>query len=316
MAYSLGTLTAYVIQNGNEIYTKAVFGAKTISMMTPKVGIKSAETLNLMDTDAVIQAGGTCGFNSSGTTAITQRTLTVGKMKVQEQLCPPDLEAYFTQQALQKGSNYDMIAYAKDYSDLKVKKINAEMERLVWQGRISGGSYFDGILRILQHETSVVEANTTTYVPGGSALVSFATAGNALKAFQAINAAIPVEVIDATDMNVFCGWDVFRLLIKDITNLNFFAYTASSEAAVKGELIVPGTALKVTAVNGLNGQNAIVACQKSNMFFGTDMLDEYEKFSLKYDEINEVVKFSVKWKAGVQFAFPQFVTAFRIPPGS
>lgn len=313
MSYSLGTLTAYVIQNGNEIYTKAVFGAKTISMMTPKVGIKSAETLNLMDTDAVIQAGGTCGFNSSGTTAITQRTLTVGKMKVQEQLCPPDLEAYFTQQALQKGSNYDMIAYAKDYSDLKVKKINAEMERLVWQGRLSGGSYFDGILRILQHETTVIEANTTTYMT--AALTSF-TAANTLSAFQGINRAIPVEVIDATDMNVFCGWDIFRLLIANITNLNFFAYTASSEAAVKGELIIPGTNLKVTAVNGLNGQNAIVACQKSNMFFGTDMLDEYEKFSLKYDEINEVVKFSVKWKAGVQFAFPQFVTAFRIPPGS
>ena len=313
MAYSLGTLTAYVIQNGNEIYTKAVFGAKTISMMTPKVGIKSAETLNLMDTDAVIQAGGTCGFNSSGTTAITQRTLTVGKMKVQDQLCPPDLEAYFTQQALQKGSNYDMIAYAKDYSDLKVKKINAEMERLVWQGRLSGGSYFDGILRILQHETTVIEANTTTYMT--AALTSF-TAANTLSAFQGINRAIPVEVIDATDMNVFCGWDIFRLLIANITNLNFFAYTASSEAAVKGELVIPGTNLKVTAVNGLNGQNAIVACQKSNMFFGTDMLDEYEKFSLKYDEINEVVKFSVKWKAGVQFAFPQFVTAFRIPPGS
>ena len=313
MAYSLGTLTAYVIQNGNEIYTKAVFGAKTISMMTPKVGIKSAETLNLMDTDAVIQAGGTCGFNSSGTTAITQRTLTVGKMKVQEQLCPPDLEAYFTQQALQKGSNYDMIAYAKDYSDLKVKKINAEMERLVWQGRLSGGSYFDGILRILQHETTVIEANTTTYMT--AALTSF-TAANTLSAFQGINRAIPVEVIDATDMNVFCGWDIFRLLIANITNLNFFAYTASSEAAVKGELVIPGTNLKVTAVNGLNSQNTIVACQKSNMFFGTDMLDEYEKFSLKYDEINEVVKFSVKWKAGVQFAFPQFVTAFRIPPGS
>lgn len=313
MSYSLSTLTAYVEQNGNEIYTKAVFGAKTISMMTPKVGIKSAETLNLMDTDAVIQAGGTCGFNSSGTTAITQRTLTVGKMKVQEQLCPPDLEAYFTQQALQKGSNYDMIAYAKDYSDLKVKKINAEMERLVWQGRLSGGSYFDGILRILQHETTVIEANTTTYMT--AALTSF-TAANTLSAFQGINRAIPVEVIDATDMNVFCGWDIFRLLIANITNLNFFAYTASSEAAVKGELVIPGTNLKVTAVNGLNSQNTIVACQKSNMFFGTDMLDEYEKFSLKYDEINEVVKFSVKWKAGVQFAFPQFVTAFRIPPGS
>jgi len=312
MAYSLGTLTAYVEQNGNEILTKAVFGAKSISMMTPKVGIKSAETLNLLDTDAVIQAGGTCGFNTSGTTTITQRTITVGKMKVQEQLCPPDLEAYFTQQALQAGSNYDTIAYAKDYTDLKVKKINAEMERLIWQARLTGGSYFDGILRIMQHEPTVVEANTTTYIT--AALTSF-TDANTLSAFNAINKAIPVEVIDAPDMNVFCGWDVFRKLIANITNLNFFHYVADG-AMEKGTLTIPGTNLKVTAVNGLNNMNTIVAAQKSNMFFGTDLTDEYEKFSLKYDEINEVVKFSVKWKAGFQFAFPQFVTAFRIPPGS
>ena len=312
MAYSLGTLTAYVEQNGNEILTKAVFGAKSISMMTPKVGIKSAETLNLLDTDAVIQAGGTCGFNTSGTTTITQRTITVGKMKVQEQLCPPDLEAYFTQQALQAGSNYDTIAYAKDYTDLKVKKINAEMERLIWQARLTGGSYFDGILRIMQHEPTVVEANTTTYIT--AALTSF-TDANTLSAFNAINKAIPVEVIDAPDMNVFCGWDVFRKLIANITNLNFFHYVADG-AMEKGTLTIPGTNLKVTAVNGLNNMNTIVAAQKSNMFFGTDLTDEYEKFSLKYDEINEVVKFSVKWKAGFQFAFPQFVTAFRIPQGS
>lgn len=315
MAYSLGTLTAYVEQNGNEILTKAVFGAKTISMMTPKVGIKSAETLNLLDTDAVIQSGGTCGFNSSGTTTVTQRTITVGKMKVQEQLCPPDLEAYFTQQALTKGSNYDSIAYAKDYTDLKTKLVNKAMETLVWQARISSGDKFDGLLRILAHETTVVEANTSTYVPGGSALVNFTTAGNALKAFQAINQAIPVEVIDAPDMNVFCGWDVFRRLVTDVTNLNFFHYEAG-DAMNKGAMVVPGTNLTVTAVNGLNNMNTIVAGQKSNMFFGTDMTDEYEKFSLKYDEINEVVKYSVKWKAGVQVAFPQFITAFRIPPGS
>lgn len=315
MAYSLSTLTAYVEQNGNEILTKAVFGAKTISMMTPKVGIKSAETLNLLDTDAVIQSGGTCGFNSSGTTTITQRTLTVGKMKVQEQLCPPDLEAYFTQKALTAGSNYDSIAYAKDYTDLKTSLVNKAMEVLVWQARISSGDKFDGLLRILAHETTVVEANTSTYVPGGSALVNFTTAGNALKAFQAINQAIPVEVIDSPDMNVFCGWDIFRRLITDITNLNFFHYEVG-DAMNKGTLKVPGTNLTVTAVNGLNSMNTIVAGQKSNMFFGTDMTDEYEKFSLKYDEINEVVKYSVKWKAGVQVAFPQFITAFRIPPGS
>ncbi|MEI7668511.1 MAG: hypothetical protein WCJ33_00310 [Pseudomonadota bacterium] len=316
MAYSLGTLTAYVEQNSADLLTKAVFSAKTKSMLTPKVGIKSAETINKLDTDAVIQAGGSCGFNSSGTTTITQRTLTVGKMKIQESLCPADLEAYYTQGALMAGSNYDMIAYAKDYTDLKVKLINKALETLIWNARLSAGDYFDGFIRIFQHEPTVVEANTSAYVPGGTALTTYATAGNALKAFQAVNAAIPVEVIDATDMQVFCGWDTFRALIRDITNLNFFAYNVSSAEAVSGELTIPGTALKVTAVNGLNGTNSIYAGQKSNMFYGTDLLSEEDKFTLKYDEYSDLVRFSVKFKAGVQIAFPQFITAFRIPPGS
>jgi len=316
MAYSLGTLTAYVEQNAQDLLTKAVFSAKTKSMLTPMVGIKSSETLNKMDTDAIFQAGGSCGFNSSGTTTITQRVLTVGKIKVQEELCPAAMEPYYTQAALIAGSNYDMIAYAKDYTDLKVKLINKTLETQIWNARLSAGDYFDGFIRIFQHEPTVVESNTSAYVPGGVALTTFATSGNALKAFQAINAAIPVEVIDASDMNVFCGWDVFRALIRDITNTNFFAYTVSSAEATSGTLTIPGTALKVTAVNGLNGTNSIYAGQKSNMFFGTDLLSEEDKFTLKYDDYSDLVRFSVKFKAGVQVAFPQFITAFRIPPGS
>lgn len=316
MSFSLGTLTAYTEQNAANLITKSVLGARSIGMATVMPNIKSAETINIMATDAVIQAGGSCGFNSSGTTSITQRTLTVGKLKVQESLCPPDLEAYYTQKALTAGSNYDSIAYAKDYTDLKIKKINAAMEIGVWQFTTGGGDQFDGWLKwINTPATGIIEANSTTY--GLSAVLTAFTNANTLSAFQAINAAIPVEIIDASDLQVMCGWDVFRKLIANITNLNFFSYIASTEAATKGELIIPGTNLKVYAVNGLNSQDTIVACQKSNLYFGTDLMDEWEsKFSFKYDEINEVMKFSAKWKAGTQIAFPDQVVAFRIPPGS
>lgn len=312
MSYSLGTLTGYVEQNGSDILTKMVFGGKTISMLTKKVGIKSAETLNLMDTDAIIQQGGSCGFNSSGTTAITQRQIVVGKMKVQESLCPPDLEAYFTQKALQAGSNYDMIAYSKDYTDLKVAKINRAMELLVWQADSNGADEFDGLRVILDAEATVVEANTTVYY--GTPATSF-TDSNALQIAQAVFKAIPADVIDASDLVAFCGWDFFKHLICDITNSNFFAYVTDKVVA-SGEITIPGTNLKFVAVHGLDGEDAIYCGQLSNLFYGTDLLSEEDKFTLKYDEINELVKFSAKWKSGVQVAFPAQIVAFRIPPGS
>src|SRR6478736_2871205 len=100
MSLSVSALTNYTEEQKQPLITKALFGAKTISLMTPMTGVKSSETINILDTDAVFQAGGTCGFSASGTTAITQRTVTVGKIKVQEALCPKTLESKYTQTML------------------------------------------------------------------------------------------------------------------------------------------------------------------------------------------------------------------------
>ena len=51
MAFSLGGLTSYVEQQRLPLLTKAVFDAKTQSLMQKRVGVKYEEALNLMDTD-------------------------------------------------------------------------------------------------------------------------------------------------------------------------------------------------------------------------------------------------------------------------
>ncbi len=85
MALDLSALTNYVKENELQLTSAAIFSAKTASLIEAlgnvQVGVKSAETINIMTTDAVFQAGGTCGFNSSGTTTITQRTESKCKSK-------------------------------------------------------------------------------------------------------------------------------------------------------------------------------------------------------------------------------------------
>jgi len=100
MALSLGTLTSYTKQLVKPLLTSAVFEAKTQQMIKDG-GIvipnaKSVVAIPLMDTDAVFGTD-SCSFDPSGTTTFTQRTITVGKIKVEEKICPKDLEAYFTQ---------------------------------------------------------------------------------------------------------------------------------------------------------------------------------------------------------------------------
>ena len=119
MALDLTGLTNYVKENEQQLATSLVFAPKTAKLIEAagnvQVGIKSSEKINIMETDAVFQAGGTCGFASNGTTAFTQRALTPGKIKVNESICPKAFEAKYTQKALRAGSSYDYMPFA-DYS--------------------------------------------------------------------------------------------------------------------------------------------------------------------------------------------------------
>src|SRR3990167_2726481 len=123
MALDLSALSAYTDEQKFQLITKSVLGAKTIKMMSIQSGIKSASKINIIDTDAVFQAGGTCGFNASGTTTLIHRTLTVGKIKVHEAICPKDLEAKYLQTQIAAGSQYDTLQFAEIYLNKKSAKI-------------------------------------------------------------------------------------------------------------------------------------------------------------------------------------------------
>ena len=128
MALSLGTLTAYTQQNIKPLLSSAVFGATTQKMIMDGgiviPNVKSSVTIPLLDTDAVF-ATDACSFDPSGTTTFTQRTISVGKIKLEEKICPKDLEAYFTQQALKSGSTYEDFGNP-DFQKVYLDKKNAK----------------------------------------------------------------------------------------------------------------------------------------------------------------------------------------------
>ena len=72
MAFDVSALANYTKENEALLVTSSVLGSKTASLIKSQgnvmVGVKSAETINIMDTDAIFQSGGTCGFNASGST--------------------------------------------------------------------------------------------------------------------------------------------------------------------------------------------------------------------------------------------------------
>lgn len=315
MAFSVGTLTDYVKQKADEIVASSLFDAKTQQLIQASgnvmVEVKSAQTVNIMDTDAAFQDDSGCAFNASGTTTFTQRTLTVGKIKVQEALCPKDLEAKYLQESLRPGTNQDSIPFEAIYMDRKASKVAEQLETAIWQGdKLSTNmnlNKFDGFIKLINAATGVVDANTTPYV---SATVTSLTVTNILSVIKGIKNAIPAQVMGKEDFVIFCGWDTFNLVVDAHVNANLFNY--GSQNIGNGEFTIPGTNYKVIAVHGLNGTNDLFGMRISNMFFGTDLLSDETNAEMWYSQDDRNVKFHLAFKAGVQVAFPSEIVKFIV----
>jgi hypothetical protein len=314
MGFDVSALANYTKENEALLVTSSVLGAKTAALIKSAgnvmVGVKSSEKINIMETDAIFQDGASCGFNASGSTTFTQRTVTPGKIKVNEALCPKDLEAKYLQKALPTGSMYDSVPFEQEYSEKKAKTIAAQLETSLWQGDTSSVNVnlnkFDGLVKLIGAASGVVAANASTYISG--APLSSITAANVISIFDGVYQAIPAKVVAADDMTIFCGQDLFRTYTIALKNSGSFNYQIDVKA--DSEFVLPGTTIKVVAVAGLNGTNKVYAMRLSNLFLGTDLLNEEEKFEIFYAKEADQVRFVSEFKMGVNIAFPDEAVKF------
>lgn len=316
MALSLGTLTAYTKQLLKPLLESAVFSSRTQELI--KSGgivlpnIKSSAQIPLFDTDAVFGTQ-SCSFDPSGTTSITQRSITVGKIKVEEKICPKDLEAYFTQEALKAGSTYEDFGNAdfqRAYLDRKNTKIASQLETAIWQGDTTSGNAnlnkFDGLIKLID-AGSPVDANVSAFT--GVATIATVTASNVIAATEGIYRAIPVAVLEKGDVKVFVGNDWYRLLIMAYRAANLFAYNPQDSNA--RSFIIPGTDIEIVAVNGLNTTGDAYAISLGNIAMAVDLVDEETSYRMWYSEDNNDVRYRVEFKIGVNVAFTNECVKFK-----
>ena len=307
MAFSLASLTAYTDQERLPLITKAVFSARTASLFTKQVGIKSAATLNLMDTDAAFQSGTACGWNvagaASGTTTFSQRTITVAPLKIQEALCPRSLEQYWMQTQLTQGSTYDGVPFEQAYAEQKALRIAEALENAIW----SGSTLVTGLLTILNAASGSTVSGNTAAISGSI------TTANAIQIFDNIYNRIPQAILTRNDLVIFCGWDVFRTLIGALkSNTGVMYNQVDLQGLADGDIIYPGTNVRVVAVPGLLGYNRLVCSYLGNFFYGTDLLSDEERFELFWSRDNDEVRFQAALKIGVQTAYPDLVVDWRL----
>lgn len=314
MSYNLAGLSTYTQQQTLPLITKSLFDARTVSLITKQVGVKYVSALNLMDTTTAFTYGNTCGFNgANNTTDFTQRSLTAVHTKVHEAICPKTLEQYWMQTQLQAGSMPTTIPFEQAYAEQKVKSIQKALETAVWQGDGSGSpASITGFASIFA-TASVTDLNASAY--GWATDLSFATLqstpANAIKLLNTFETYLPADIKGYDDVVIFCGIDVFTAIKQGLVAENYFniSYLNGVE---NYELTLPGSNIKLIGVNGLNGEYDLYAGRLAHFVFGTDLLNEEERFEIFYAKEADEVRFVCEFKAGVQIAFPDQTRRFMM----
>ena len=311
MSFNVSALTNYVNEQNTDILVKSLFGSKTAAMLQAagqvQVGVKSAEALNILSSDVYFQADG-CGYTSSGNTTFTQRTITVGKIKVEETLCPKTLESKWMQTQIAAGSP-TAVPFEQSISESKASVIAKQLEVAMWQGDTATSNTnpntnkFDGFVKI-------IDAASASTIAGNTGAATAITTSNIDDILDAMYAAVPADIATAEDLVVWVGIDTYKKMLVNLKNANLFHYVPDAGTAM--EMVYPGTNVKVVAVGGLNGTNRLFAGRLSNFFVGTDLANEEEELRYWYSQDNDEVRFRMTCKYGVQVAFPDQLVQFTL----
>lgn len=324
MALNVDTLTSYVIENENLLVTKSLFGARTAELIMSEgnvmTGVKFAEKINILSTDAIFQNGAGCTRVSSGTTSLTQRQVTIGEIAVVEDICVKTLNRTYMSKKMTGGSNDNKLPFEQEYTDLKARTIAKQLEVGLWQGDTdslnANLSRFDGLIKLIEAAGTAVNSNQTAYGIGVTPITvaTGITLSNVKAIVNSVWLAFPSDVTGQDGLRIFCGWDTFNKFINAFTDQNLFNFApAGSEvSAANGVVIIPGTNYKLTAVHGLDGTNKLFGINMSNIYLGVDLENEEDKFSMMEDQFKDYLRFKVQFKQGINVAFPDEIVEFKL----
>lgn len=290
----VSSLPNYVEERRLPLIKKAVLDAKSARLFALQSDIKHSAALNLLSTNVAFGDGGECGWDDAGTSTLSQRILTVGNIKVNMSFCDRELLDKWAGYEVKVAAGREAMPFEEAFIEDVIKSVQAGVETAIYQGDTASSNAnlkpFDGLLKILGNEAGTIDATATT--------------GTAYDKVMDVYGAIPATAFSRGNVAILVGMDMFRDFVGELVAKNLFHYNAGTP---DGEVVIPGTNVRVIGVNGLNGTNKGIAASLDNIFYGCDMMNDAEVFDFWYSRDNQEFRLAIKFNAGVQVAFPDEV---------
>jgi hypothetical protein len=299
--FNLSSLATYTDEVGGELIRRAILEGETAKIIKVQPGIKGSQAINLLDSTLYVQDG-SCGWTSSGQTTYTQRDISVCAYKVNEALCPADLNDYWLGQLLTPGSYNETVPFEQQIAELKVAQISQYIENLMW-GASSATTCFSGFKQLFAQQGSSESTVTGGIVVTGQTAL---TSSSALTQVDALVEKIPDDVVDRTDWVVFMSHANYRKYLINYRTANYFHFNPENSYQ-DFKTFHPATNILVHPVGGLNGSNLMVLAPAGYLVMGVDLMSDSETLKMFYSEDFDEVRLRSNFKIGVQVAWPQFV---------
>lgn len=279
-------LSQYVEEHRSELLSKAMLDGRSRRAFNLMSGVKGPTTLNIMDTNVVFGEL-ECGWNESGSTEFSQRKLEPKALSVNMAFCDKKLLGTYAQYEVKVAAGLEELPFEEKWTSQILASVNEQIEKMIYQGT-GEGAEFKGLIPILSAESDTVK-------------VTVSSGSSAYEYLKEVAKAIPVAVKSPV---ILVSTPLYREYMQDLVAANLYHFDPGNG---ENEYKLPGTDIRVIAVDGLNGVENVIAADMANLFYGVSADEDSDTFDLWYSKDNREFRLAINFIAGVQVAFPNEV---------
>jgi len=296
-------------QLAGKLVLDTVYTGNTAEYVSIQENIKHSQPLNIVQVAPYFQ-GGDSVSTASGSADFTQRDITVTKRTAYDSWNLQLLTEKYTGKAyLPEGSYEDSLTILTEMSSDLVKKAQQNNDDFIWNA-VSGAAFAnstvtpnaDGFKTLISGSTSGV--NVATGI--GANVITGSTAYDQITTMLE---SVDVNVLDASDLTVWCGTSVFQRIVNGLTTQNLFHFDPTTVAKRGGfyEVPLPGYPnISIIGTYGLRSSERVIIGPASSMVVGTDLTSDTTNFQMWYDINEDTLKYRLRNKLGTQVTFPNY----------
>jgi hypothetical protein len=273
--------------------------AKSLEYLTMIENIKFKSNIQKQALSGVL-ADATCNFTDAGTLAMTEAVLEPKNLQVNLDLCKSTLLDSWEALQMRAGAGAPPPASFDDYVISYMAGVIADgTEGGIWLGTAAGAGSFQGFVGTGGYLLAAQDATVVQVDNDGGAGTAY-TAANIIANLQDLTAAIPAAVYVKEDLHIYMSPKTFRLYISAVSTLGYInAYSMNKDY----DAVFEG--VKIAVCPGMRN-DTMVAAQKSNLFYGTDLLSDATRITILdmsaldgSDNMRLVARYSAGVKQGI-----------------